>query len=339
MKPIYTTALKAGRTKPRDVRNDIATKGMDTVLSEFIQRNSGTRSSGVKRCSTAAAGLLKSWRASTVGCEQALESLLDTAQAEIDLPHNNPLSLQEVSAIFWQAAWAYSAHHFKEEARAVIELNRNNGTPIRLNRIVFSDDPLGNPYEFPLDGPGSGYIIQAAPDVLYRGDRRSPEAIRDDGGFMGRYAGGGESEKFLPFYDANSNGCTISFCSLDEAKKTSLQAGGKFAKVTSSSDPVAVTDRITALVETLAGEKSRLNRRVASYLYEVTPQGETIRNADNPYGKEEMLLGVPNNLITRYWIILSDYSTIGPITYRNNDAATATLSKCREIAEPLVAAV
>lgn len=338
MKPIYTTALNAGRAMARNVRNDTATKGMDAVLSEFIQRNNGTRSSGVKRCSQAAAGLLKRWRASTVGCEQALEFLLDTAQTEINLPHNNPLSLQEVTAIFWQAAWAFSAHHFKEEARAVIELNRNNGTPIRTNRIVDRDDPLGNPYEFPLGGPDAGYIIQAAPERLYRGDRRSPQAIHDDGGFMGRYAGGDEMEKFLPFYDANSNGCTISFCTLAEAKKTSLQAGGKFAQMTSSSGAVEVTEQVTALVARLGGGKSAHNRRVASYLYEVAPQGETIRNADNPHGKEEMLLGVPNNLIKRWWIILSDYSTIGPIKYRNGDASRATLSEPREIAEPLVVA-
>jgi len=202
-----------------------------------------------------------------------------------------------VKKLYWQVAWSYSCDNYAKKARLLALACKESGQLVCTKDPVASTDALGNPYDYV---GASGYAHpkwQRRPPLL-RGDTRGPSVINEAGGFLPRDVESAAAYK--PWFAGHSTGHTISTteqetlaidaCPAAKAKKIATKPGNL---------PAWVNVELIGFVYELGGlENSHATHR----------QRDSV-------GLEHIFIAIPKSCITRWWVVMPDRRTIGPVPF------------------------
>lgn len=324
----YDPAFQMAQAQPQGVRTDAARRGMigalDVWAAESPRFGANRKADGLGPIDTAVALVRANWVANlgaSLANDAAVTALLDACADWLRERKFFGMRVtgwreQAIAQLHWQAAWAYCCDNYVQQAIALVAGNNLLGAASSIPTAVGVGTAVGSPYQF----ANSGYIHQALPQALLRGDTRDPQTIAASNGFQARNLGGRWT--LQPWFSGNATGDTTSTTT---GAALAIEAGPAAQALGSPVGPGPAW---------LAAALN--NQRVRGYVYEMqlAPPAMSTRVATQNLGVEEVFLALPAAAINRWWAVINGRITVGPFPFPPGLAAplVVNVSAARQLA-------
>lgn len=316
----YDPAIQTAQTQTQVVRTDAARRGMigalDVWAAESPRFGANRKADGLGPIDTAVALVRANWVANlgaSLANDAAVTALLNACAGWMHERQVCGIRVtgwreQAIVQLHWQAAWAYCCDNYVQQAIALVAANNHGGFASSITSAVGVGTAVGSPYQF----ANSGYVHQALPQALLRGDTRSPQMIAASDGFQARNLGGRWT--LQPWFSGNASGDT-----------TSTTTGPALA-IEAGPAAQALGSPVGAGPAWLAAAVN--NQRVRGYVYEMqlAPPSMSTRVATQNLGVEEVFLALPAAVINRWWAVIGGRITVGPFPFPPGAGAPAVVN-------------
>ncbi|MQA42560.1 hypothetical protein [Rugamonas aquatica] len=217
-----------------------------------------------------------------------------------------------IAQLYWKVAWCYVCATYSRLASA--KITQMVGTVAGTVTLATPTDIYPDCYD-PCLFPGSGLrrYTKAPGTRLFRGDSRAPWIIAEAGGFKPRNYANADADRFRPWFHGHNMETP--------STSTDLKVAINAAKGAQSQE-LAPEGRIPRwMMQFVRRSNSGPNAREiysCTFVYELGEMPTATVGASvstDVTGEEVVFLAIPDAVISRWWIIQHDDSTIGPFSF------------------------
>lgn len=312
---VLNPAITAAKLKDLEKRMDCATKGVSGVLSDFRTNSKvfGTnrKADGVGPIDTAVEELSRRWNpTAALAVSDPVEKVLKACAAWTSSRRSGVIKItgwrqDSIDTLYWETAWAYACQVFANEALDAVVQGNGTGDVTTIDEVSGTDPAGFNPYKHGTEYAHLRDAFQAM-GIIYRGDTRGPAEILKANGFQARRLL--DPTEYKPYFKGHAMGDTIS---TTDQQNLSINAVSAAHARGEASALGAVPKWIEDAIKDAGGQP-----RIRGFVYGINPGNHNAtRVGDQPAGREEVFLAIPNGSISRIWAVLSATESVGPFPF------------------------